>query len=199
MKLSALELDLGTVTMSCTTNEVAATLAALLREMRLVLPRLREDEREVLRHIMSRDSGSLTVGHLFPDFARESEAHKTLRRLRAAQFVRPALTGRWDLAEPIEVKPFARLMWDHVGEAEIFAGSDVCPMAAPAEEAPAAEAAPAAGEEPAGEEELAAGEEPAVVEAAERPAAAWDDDDVLDLREYDDLRACAEEELRGKA
>lgn len=120
MKSSELELDLGTVAMRCTADEVAATLAALLEEMRGVIPKLRPDEREVLRHIMGRESGTLTVGDVFPHFIREGEGHKTLRRFRAAQFVRPAVTGRWDPDERIEVKPFARLMWDRVGEAEIF-------------------------------------------------------------------------------
>jgi hypothetical protein len=189
MTATEIQLDLGTVTMRCSTDEIAATLAALLGEMRSVIPRLRTDERDVLRQIMSRDSGTLTVADVFPDFARESEGHKTLRRLRAAQFIRPAATGRWSPDEPIEVKPFARLMWDHVGEDEIFAGvAPVAPvpMAAPAEDeidlggtdepGPAAAAAhpfleeevpaeePAAAEQHAVEEEVVFQEEPAAAE-----------------------------------
>jgi len=120
MKLSPLTINLGPVSMSCTADEIGATLGALLDEMRAVIPMLREDERAALRRIMSHDGDNLTVGDVFPEFHRESEAHKTLRRLRAAQFVRPAVHGRWDPDEPILVKPFARLMWDHLGEAEIF-------------------------------------------------------------------------------
>ena len=133
MSMSELELDLGTVRMNCTHDEIARTLAALLGEMRAVLPKLREDEREALRKIMS-EVGALTVGEVFPDFARESEGHKTLRRLRAAQFVRPGRTGRWDPDVPIEVKPFARLMWDRVGEDEIFANGSAVPVATPADD-----------------------------------------------------------------
>ena len=88
MTQSPVQLDLGSATMNCTAEEIAATLASLLNEMRLVIPRPREDERDLLRQIMSRDSGTLRVADVFPDFARESEGHKTLRRLRA-EFVRP--------------------------------------------------------------------------------------------------------------
>jgi hypothetical protein len=209
MKVSELDLELGTVTMHCTTAEVARTLEALLGEMRLVIPKLRRDEREVLRRIMSHESGTLTVADVFPDFGRESEAHKTLRRFRAAQFIRPANTGRWDPNEPIEVKPFARLMWDRVGEAQIFGES----QAEPELEVPGAEAAAAEEERteptspadivalaPAEEEAFEtppedevpigfAGDEPNDGETAadleKRAAAAlWDDDDVvLDLSE----------------
>jgi hypothetical protein len=219
MRASELEIDLGTVTMNCTTDEIAATLAALLHEMRSVLPRLREDERDVLRQIMSRDSGALTVGDVFSSFTRESEGHKTLRRLRAAQFVRPAMTGRWALDEPIEVKAFARLMWDHVGEDAIFAGAPAIPTAAPVEEVVdlgevevAAKAEEAAVEVASKAEEAAVEEQPAddVVdlmgvedEKAEKPSDAKKresgfEDDNLDLGDYDDLCAYAEEEIRGK-
>jgi hypothetical protein len=214
MRKAELELDLGTVTMSCTRDEVAKTLAALLGEMRAVVPMLRPDERDTLRKIMSQESGTLTVADVFPDFARESEAHKTLRRFRAAQFIRPAATGRWDPEGYIEVKPFAQLMWDRVGEAVIFS------------DAPAAVAEPEAGdenevlpdedamvveepaaqervvlEEPAAEEQVILDEEPAVeeepaaindAEIEKRAAAIWEDDDVLDLQDF------ADEEVRGK-
>src|SRR5262245_59311335 len=89
MRLSELEIDLGGVAISCTTEEVEATLASLLREMRSVARLLRADERVALRKIMAHPSGSLTVGDVFRDFTRESESHKTLRRLRAAQFIKP--------------------------------------------------------------------------------------------------------------
>jgi hypothetical protein len=141
MKPSELEIDLGSTTMVCTRREIGDTLSALLGEMRAVLPKLREDERELLRRIMSADSGTLTVQDVFPDFGRETEAHRTLRRLRAAQFVRPAVTGRWDPDERIEVKPFARLMWDHVGEEAIFAPATAhAEVPSPAEGVAAAEA-----------------------------------------------------------
>lgn len=127
MKLAPLTIDLGSASLNCTADEVGATLAALLDEMRAVARLLRGDERVVLRRIMAHDADTLTVRGVFPDFRRDSEAHKTLRRLRAAQFVRPAEHGRWDPDEPIQVKPFARLMWDHLGEAEIFGGRAAAP------------------------------------------------------------------------
>jgi hypothetical protein len=213
MKQSSIEIDLGAITMSCTADEIAATLAALLGEMRAVIPKLRQDERDVLRQIMSQDSGTLTVADIFPDFTRESEGHKTLRRFRAAQFVRPAKTGRWDPHEPIEVKPFARLMWDHIGEDAIFDGIHPVPMAAPVEEVvdlaiPEDEkpAEPPVATPPEEDEvvdlqdveeepipEKPVEEEPVVMEKAAGFA-----DENLDLGDYDDLCAYAEEELRGR-
>jgi hypothetical protein len=225
MKPSSIDIDLGSVSMSCTAEEIAGTLAALLGEMRAVLPKLREDERDVLRQIMSQDSGTLTVVDVFPDFSRESEGHKTLRRLRAAQFIRPARTGRWDPDEPIEIKPFARLMWDHIGEDAIFDGvapvpATPVPMATPADDVvdlglvddvnlagsaahaePVAEPAVEPAAEPVDEQVVDLGEiEEEPVEKAvseEKPAAGFSDDN-LDLGDYDDLCAYAEEELRGK-
>ena len=195
MSVSELELDLGTAAMSCTTEEVAAVFAALLREMRAVAGRLRPDERVALRLIMSRDSGTLSVGEVFRGFARESEAHKTLRRLRAAQFVRPAKTGRWDPDERIEVKPFARLVWDRVGEGTIFADDDadvvldVDEDVAMAEPVPT-QLAPATATAP----ETATDE----VDVEQVAASIWEDDGVVDLA-GDDLQAFAEEEIRGKS
>ena len=67
MNLSELDIDLGTTTMNCTTDEVAETLISLLNEMRLVALKLRADERVALRKIMSQESGALTVGDVFPE------------------------------------------------------------------------------------------------------------------------------------
>ena len=158
MNPAELEIDLGTTTIQCTPDEIAATFTAFLREMRLVARLLRADERMALRLIMSHESGTLTVGEVFRGFTRESEGHKTLRRLRAAQFIRPAKTGRWDPDERIEVKPFARLMWERMGEAELCSDEAAIPEAAPAEE-PVAVTVP-------------------------RGVVEWDMDDVLDLHEY---------------
>jgi hypothetical protein len=58
-------------------------------------------ERTALRHIMENASGTLTVGDVFPDFARDSAAHITLRRLRTAQFILPAGRDMWDRDERI--------------------------------------------------------------------------------------------------
>jgi hypothetical protein len=219
MSVSELELDLGTAAMNCTADEVAAALASFLHEMKSVARLLRPDERVALRLIMSRDSGTLTVGEVFRGFSRNSEAHKTLRRLRAAQFVRPAVSGNWTPGERIEVKPFARLLWDRVGEGAIFA-DDAAPDAdadvvfnvpedadavfkvaedanddaevvldAGADDTPMATPAPAT-------KPLT---EPLDPEAAAEAAAAriWEEDPVVDLADMDDLQSYAEEELRA--
>lgn len=159
MSLSEIDLDLGTVTMQCTAPEVARIFAGLLREMQRMIPRLRSDEVDILRQIMFQESGTVTVAQLFPDFARESEAHFTLRRLRAAQFIRPARTGRWEPDEPIEVKPFARLMWDHIGEEEIFPSRRPVHQEAPIE----------------------------TPHPPEQSAVNWDDN-ILDLQDYGDAQ-----------
>ncbi|MDY3559750.1 hypothetical protein R5W23_000908 [Gemmata sp. JC673] len=114
-----LELDLGPVTMSCTADELATALTALVREMRAAAPFIRPDERDALRAIMEH-AGAPTVGEIFPDFARDSDAHTTLRKLRTAQFIRPQDRDRWAVQEHIEVKPFARLLWERLGEAHLF-------------------------------------------------------------------------------
>jgi hypothetical protein len=124
MPKSEVQIKLDDITLNCTLKEITATFSWLLTEMRAATPRLRPDEREVLRHIMAHESGSLTVGEVFPDFTRESEGHKTLRRLRAAQFIRPAITGRWEPGERIEVKPFGLLIWKHSGEVGLFSDAN---------------------------------------------------------------------------
>jgi hypothetical protein len=120
MNLTDIEIELGSATMSCTGPEIGEVFAGLLGEMRRMAPRLRADEVNALREVMRHESGTLTVAGLFPDFERESEQHLTLRRLRAAQFIRPGRSGRWAADEPIEVKPFARLVWDRLGEGSLF-------------------------------------------------------------------------------
>jgi len=120
MPKSEVQIDLATTTINCTIEEIEATFSWLLVEMHAALPRLRPDERAVLRRIMTNVSGSLTVSDVFPEFTRESEGHKTLRRLRAGQFIRPAKTGRWEPNERIELKPFGWLVWNRCGEASLF-------------------------------------------------------------------------------
>src|ERR1700755_370548 len=101
MRPTELEFDLGTTSLVCTRQEVETTLSALLEELRSFALNLRPDERDALRRIMAHDSGTLPVLDVFPDFARESRAHKTLRRLRAAFFVRPS-GGAWQPESRIE-------------------------------------------------------------------------------------------------
>lgn len=115
-----LELDLGSGTIRCTADEVAAAVAGVLREMRTAAPFVTAHEQQTLRWIMAHDSGSLTVGEVFPDFDRDTDALTALRRLRTAQFIRPLERDRWEAAEHIEIKPLARLIWDRLGEAAIF-------------------------------------------------------------------------------
>jgi hypothetical protein len=123
----AITIDLGKDSISCTAGDLEATFAWLLAEMRSVAKVLRPDERELVRKIMTHTGPPLTVNDLFPAFTREGEAHKTLRRLRATQFVYPQRTGRWQPAEPVAVTPFARVVWGQLGEPGLFD-----PAAAPA-------------------------------------------------------------------
>jgi len=115
-----LTLDLGAETIHCHAEELAHAVAGSLREMRTAAPFVTADDRATLRFIMAHDSGSLTVGDVFPDFDRDSHVLKGLRRLRTAQFIRPLERDRWEADEHIEIKPFARLIWDRLGEAAIF-------------------------------------------------------------------------------
>ena len=120
MKTSQVDVEFEAVSVPCTAKDLRATFGWLLKEMRSVGKILRPDERDILRKIMEHQGGPLTVSALFLTFEREGEAHKTLRRLRATQFIYPASTGRWEPDEPIEVTPFARLVWNHIGEERIF-------------------------------------------------------------------------------
>jgi hypothetical protein len=157
-----LELDLGPVAMNCSAEEVAAVFAGLLREMRAAAPFIRPDERDVLRRILAHDGGTLTVADVFPDFARDSDALTTLRKLRTAQFIRPAGRDMWERGERIDVRPFARLVWDRLGEAAVF-GDDSDDTPAPSEDIDLA---------------LPGADDTA---KAKSPAGKWDDDDVLDF------------------
>lgn len=120
MATSQVGFEIETVTVPCTPENIRATFGWLLLEMRSVTKVLRPDERDVLRKIMTHTGKPLTVRALFPDFERECEGHRTLRRLRATQFVYPKKSGRWEADEPVVVTPFARLVWDHLGEERIF-------------------------------------------------------------------------------
>lgn len=133
MKTSHLDVDLGTTTIPCSTEDLKAIFGWLLLEKRSVAKVLRSDERVILRAIMSHTDGNLTVSALFPAFKREGESHKTLRRLRATQFVYPARTGRWEPDELIVVTPFAKIIWDQLGEAGIFSSAANEPKRAPAD------------------------------------------------------------------
>jgi hypothetical protein len=133
MKPTRSDVDIDTIAVPCTVKDLQATFEWLLVEMRAVGRVFRPNERIVLRKIMSHTGATLTVSDLFPDFQRESEAHDTLRRLRATHFVYPAKRGYWEADEPIQVTPFARLMWDHLGEARIFSGPPNKPKKAPAD------------------------------------------------------------------
>lgn len=169
MTQSEFDVDLGTDALNCTTEDVAAVFAGLFREMRAAVPFITPEDRVVLRHIMAHESASLTVGDVFPDFARDSESLTALRRLRTAQFIRPAGRDMWDREQHIEIKPFARLVWDRLGEAAIFGHvPDTEPVAENIDLA------------------LPVVNEPGSAETVRlkekgKPAAKWDDDDVLDF------------------
>lgn len=180
-----LELDLDFKTIHCTSEEIANALAGLLHEMRTAAPFITPEERETLRLIMSHPGGTLTVGDLFPDFDRDADPEPltALRRLRTAQFIRPAEHDRWEVGERIEIKPFARIIWDKLGEAAIFGD-------APADDAHAEDghAEPAEHAEPVEEVDIDLAL-PEVNESGSGPAArkgkkddkGWDEADVLDF------------------
>jgi hypothetical protein len=181
MTQSKVHVRLDTLTLACTPEEIASVFDGVLREMRAATPFLTPEDRSTLRYVMGHRSGELTVADAFPEFARGSEAHLSLRRLRTAQFIRPGGRDMWDLGSPIEIKPFARLAWERLGEAAIFGD-------APAEE----ETEAAVPEATAAEEEVdlsmpdvdepdADEREPVGVGSKEHRAAAWNDDDVLDF------------------
>lgn len=165
MPLSDIELDLGSETVRCTDEEVAVVFAALLREMRAAAPFILPHERAALRTIMAHENAALTVAEVFPEFERESGDHVTLRKLRTAGFIRPAGRDMWDRARRIDVRPFARLTWDRLGEAAIFG------------ETPEAE--PDADEIDLARHPAAAPEDAETVRLSNR-SAAWSDDDVID-------------------
>jgi hypothetical protein len=133
MKPTRSDVDIETIAVPCAVKDLQATFEWLLVEMRAIGRVLHPDERNVLRKIMSHTGAALTVSDLFPNFKRESEAHDTLRRLRATHSVYPAKRGYWEADEPIKVTPFARLMWDHLGEARIFAAPPNKPKNDPAD------------------------------------------------------------------
>lgn len=173
MTQSDIEFDLGTATMSCTAEEVATAFAGLLREMRAAAPFISADERAALRWIMAHESGTLAVGSVFPHFARDSAAHVSLRKLRTAQFIRPAGRDMWDTGEHIAVKPFARLVWDRLGEDAIFAPEEEPAAAVPVEEIDLALP------------EVNDPESKETVRLKHADAAKWEDDDVLDFLKDD--------------
>jgi len=164
-----LELDLGTAIMNCTTEEVTETFSGMLREMRAAALFIGEDERAALRQIMENTSGTLTVADVFPDFSRDSEAHNTLRRLRTAQFILPAGRDMWSLNERIAIKPFAKLVWERLGEVAIFGNAPQKSYAQPEEEIDLSMP------------EVNAADSAETVRLQDKSAKNWDDDDVLDF------------------
>jgi hypothetical protein len=188
MPQSKVHVALDSLTVACTADEIAAVFDGMLREMRAAVPFLGEDDRAALRRIMDDDSESLTVADVFPEFARGSEAHASLRRLRTAQFIRPGGRDRWDGDSAIEVKPFARLAWNRLGEAAIF-GEEPEEEESHEVEAGGEEAAEA---NAAVEEEIDLSlpdvndpDEVVTVRGKKAGAAAWEDDDVLDFLKDD--------------
>ena len=186
MTQTDIEFDLGTATLSCTVEDVASTFAGMLEEMRAAAAFVPADERDVLRRIMAQASGAYTVEDVFPEFARDSGALTTLRRLRTAQFIRPAGRDMWERGERIAIKPFARLVWDRLGEDAIFAPVEEVPEAAASDEVDLA----APGVDDLGSRETARlkgddragpGSKETTRLKKDNPAAMWDDDDVLDF------------------
>ena len=118
--VSEFTLTLGIVSVKFKVDELNQTLESILSEMRSITSTLRIDEREVLQRIMNNRDKSLTVNDIYPNFKRDTEEHKTLRRLRDAQFIRPSEGDGWESHKHVEVKAFGRLMWEKVGEDKLF-------------------------------------------------------------------------------
>lgn len=167
MTSTEIELALGTESLTCSTDEIATAFAELLREMRAAAQFISADERAALRRIMSYDSGSLTVAEVFPEFARNSEEHTALRKLRTAQFILPAGRDVWERDQHIAIKPLARLVWDKLGESAIFGDTD-------------RRAEPDAEEIDLTLPNVNAPDKAETVRVKNK-AAAWDDDDVLEF------------------
>jgi hypothetical protein len=122
IKLSDFSLNLGFVTVTFEPEELDETLTSLITEMRAITSGLRDGERATLKKIMASESKTLTVQDLFDPvgFKRDSDDHATLRKLRDAQFIRPAGGGSWAAHKHVEIKRFGRLMWDKIGERKLF-------------------------------------------------------------------------------
>jgi hypothetical protein len=175
-----LNLDLGAETIHCTEQELATALAGVLREMRAAAPFVTPNEREILRLIMSHPAGTLTVGDLFPTFDRDALALTALRRLRTAQFIRPADRDRWEAGERIEIKPFARLIWDRLGEAAIFGDAPEAQPADPAEDIDLS--LPDVNEvDEGGTVRMNEEDDGGTVRMAEKTKTGWDEADVLEF------------------
>jgi hypothetical protein len=121
LRIKEVELDLKILKLKFEPEVLEATLADLVTEMRKIVSALRVDERDILRKIMAHPSGSLLVTDIFTSFKRGTEKHQTLRRLRDAQFIRPAEGGPWEAHKHIEIKAFGKVMWDKIGEQKLFA------------------------------------------------------------------------------
>jgi hypothetical protein len=130
MKTPGVDVALDTVTVPCTSKDLRATFGWLLIEMRSFGAVLTSQERELLRKIMAHAGPSLLVSDLFPDFGRGGAGHAMLRHLRAALFIRPENSGRWEADEPIGVTPFARMLWERIGEERIFSPPPLGPNGA---------------------------------------------------------------------
>jgi hypothetical protein len=120
VKISAFSINLGFISVTFKGEEVNETLTALIQEMQSITSGLQEPEQDILRRIMANPSGKLKVNDLFPGFSRGSKDHDTLRKLREAQFIRPVGSGRWRAESTVEIKQFGKMMWDKIGENQLF-------------------------------------------------------------------------------
>jgi hypothetical protein len=131
MKPSGVDVALDTVTVPCSAKDLRATFGWLLIEMRSFGAVLSPAERGLLRKIMAHEGAPFLVNELFPKFERGGAEHAMLRHLRAALFIRPEKTGRWEPDEPVAVTPFARMLWERIGEERIFSPPPIGPNASP--------------------------------------------------------------------
>jgi hypothetical protein len=180
MTPSKMDISLDAYTVACTAEEIGDVLVSLLREMRVAAPLLTDTDRVALRQIMAHPPGTLTVAEVFPDFTRGSVAHFVLRRLRTAQFIRPVGRDMWERESRIDIKPFARLAWERLGEAGIFRD--------PSETGAVPELEVAEPEKDEIDLSLPGVNDPgeaATIRAKKTDAASWNDDDVLDYLKDD--------------
>ena len=120
VKLDSVTINLGFMSAKFVADELNSTFEELVGEMRAITSALNQTERDVLERLMEVQSGEVRVGELFEDFQRETEAHNALRKLRDAQFVKPAEGGRWKADKHILLKPFGVLMWRKIGPSKLF-------------------------------------------------------------------------------
>ena len=121
IRLDSIDINLGIFKFGLKIDDVKATLESLVEEMTTLTHKMSAEDRDLLEKIMAAESCSLRVSDLCEAFVRDSSFHDSLRSLREAQFIRPAVGGRWRGNSIIQIKPFGAIMWKEVGPKKLFA------------------------------------------------------------------------------